>query len=121
MSLVPEVLMHLFALRSICFTVVMCSLSISLAYAGDDGQASLLGAFIDKFTGKDDLSQTTPPITYHERAPLILPKHGVRMDLPPPSEAPRTESWPNDPDIARLHKAKGRTNTPQIIRNNEEK
>src|SRR5262249_10839069 len=113
-------------LRSFFAVVMMSFLSLSVsippAWAGDDGQQSVFGAFIDKITGADDLLRTTPPIIYHERAPLIMPKN-ISGDLPPPSDTPiaRTRAWPKDPDVAQSKQAKARSKMPEITADNSNK
>jgi hypothetical protein len=53
------------------------------------------------------------PITYNERAPLVLPP---KMDLPAPAPGggaeARNGNWPKDPDVAARRKAAAEARTP---------
>jgi len=53
------------------------------------------------------------PITYNERAPLVLPP---KMDLPAPAAGggaeARNGNWPKDPDVAARRKAAAEARTP---------
>lgn len=120
--------MRLSAFRLLAVSMILgafggYSVSPSPALAGDDGQGSLVGAFIGKLTGTDDMLDNAPPVVYHERGPLVMPKDGKSADLPPPSAEPskRTQAWPNDPDVARRREAKLKANSPEIQHDNSEK
>lgn len=60
------------------------------------------------------IEKSKPPITYRERAPLVLPP---RSDLPPPVEpgdvARANAQWPNDPDIAARRARAAAERTPE--------
>lgn len=66
------------------------------------------------------------PITYNERAPLVLPP---KMDLPAPAAGggaeARNGNWPRDPDVAARRKAAAEARTPytssELYKNTEGK
>lgn len=65
------------------------------------------------------------PITYNERAPLVLPP---KLDLPAPAAGgaeARNGNWPKDPDVAARRKAAAEARTPytssELYKNTEGK
>ena len=71
-----------------------------------EGMKSILGAI-------GIIPKEKAPITYNERAPLVLPP---KMDLPPPSPGggaeARNTNWPKDPDVAARRRAAAEARTP---------
>jgi hypothetical protein len=83
-------------------------LIVATGASAQEGEAvkSLLGSI-------GILPKEKAPITYNERAPLVLPP---KMDLPAPAAGggaeARNGSWPKDPDVAARRKAAAEARTP---------
>jgi len=86
------------------------ALALLIAATGasaEEGEAvkSILGAI-------GIIPKEKAPITYNERAPLVLPP---KMDLPAPASSgaeARNGNWPKDPDVAARRKAAAEARTP---------
>jgi hypothetical protein len=99
------------------------ALALLIAATGasaEEGEAvkSILGAI-------GIIPKEKAPITYNERAPLVLPP---KMDLPPPASGgaeARNGNWPKDPDVAARRKAAAEARTPytssELYKNSEGK
>jgi hypothetical protein len=82
-------------------------LIVATGASAEEGEAvkSILGAI-------GIIPKEKAPITYNERAPLVLPP---KMDLPPPAAGgaeARNGNWPKDPDVAARRKAAAESRTP---------
>lgn len=82
-------------------------LIVATGASAEEGEAvkSILGAI-------GIIPKEKAPITYNERAPLVLPP---KMDLPPPAAGgaeARNGNWPKDPDVAARRKAAAEARTP---------
>jgi hypothetical protein len=81
--------------------------AVGPSFAGDDGQEPIwtgLGNIVG-LTGLMGGKDLEPSIDYRARGRLVLPP---KMVLPPPGSADATKSatWPVDPDVERVRKAK---------------
>ncbi len=96
-------------------------LIVASGASAEEGEAvkSILGAI-------GIIPKEKAPITYNERAPLVLPP---KMDLPPPAAGggaeARNGNWPRDPDVAARRKAAAEARTPytssELYKNTEGK
>jgi hypothetical protein len=96
-------------------------LIVATGASAEEGEAvkSILGAI-------GIIPKEKAPITYNERAPLVLPP---KMDLPPPAAGggaeARNGNWPKDPDVAARRKAAAEARTPytssELYKNTEGK
>jgi hypothetical protein len=82
-------------------------LIVATGASAEEGEAvkSILGAI-------GIIPKEKAPITYNERAPLVLPP---KMDLPAPASGgaeARNGNWPKDPDVAARRKAAAEARTP---------
>ncbi len=83
-------------------------LIVATGASAQEGEAvkSILGAI-------GIIPKEKAPITYNERAPLVLPP---KMDLPAPAAGggaeARNGNWPKDPDVAARRKAAAEARTP---------
>ncbi len=95
-------------------------LIVATGASAEEGEAmkSILGAI-------GIIPKEKAPITYNERAPLVLPP---KMDLPAPASGgaeARNGNWPKDPDVAARRKAAAEARTPytssELYKNTEGK
>jgi len=100
-------------LAAVCaFAIIVAASFASPALAGDDGEAPIwkgLGDLVG-LTGLVGTEEKEAPIQYQERGRLVLPP---KIALPPPASpaTDKTATWPLDPDVEKVRKAKAAART----------